>query len=69
MLWFQEALPELDICQHYSIKYNSQKDPEATYDSFRRFLSGAEERGASEVLLITGSGPKKEINALSCLQR
>lgn len=59
----------MDICQHYSFKYQYRKDADGTYAAFKSFLREAEAGGASEVLLLTGSGPKKEMNSLSCLQR
>jgi hypothetical protein len=64
----KETFPKADICAHYSLKYNTAKTPELAFDRFRRFLGDVKDRGASEVLLVSGGGEKKIFNSLVCLR-
>lgn len=65
----QSSLPDIDVCAHYSLKYQAQRDVEGTYSRFKDFINNASQEGGKEVLLLTGSGPKKAMNSLSCIQR
>ena len=62
------VMPEADVCVHYSLKYNSQKSVEQSFTYFNGFLLKAEEIGVKEVMIISGSGDKKALNTVSCLQ-
>ena len=62
------VMPAADVCIHYSLKYNSQKSVEQSFSYFNGFLTKAEEMGVKEVMIISGSGDKKALNTVSCLQ-
>ena len=62
------VMPDADVCIHYSLKYNSQKSVEQSFSYFNGFLTKAEEIGVKEVMIISGSGDKKALNTVSCLQ-
>lgn len=61
-------MPAANVCVHYSLKYNTQKSVEQSFSYFNGFLSKAEEMGVAEILVISGSGDKKALNTVSCLQ-
>jgi hypothetical protein len=61
-------MPAANVCVHYSLKYNTQKSVEQSFSYFNGFLSKAEQMGVAEILVISGSGDKKALNTVSCLQ-
>ena len=61
-------MPTADVCIHYSLKYNTQKSVEQSFSYFNGFLTKAEEMGVKEVMIISGSGDKKALNTVSCLE-
>lgn len=61
-------IPAANVCVHYSLKYNTQKSVDQSFSYFNGFLSKAEQMGVAEILIISGSGDKKALNTVSCLQ-
>lgn len=62
------VMPSANVCVHYSLKYNSRKSVDQSFAYFNGFLTEAEGLGVAEVMIISGSGDKKEFNTVSCLQ-
>lgn len=58
----------LDVCTHYSLKYNSCRNCDDTFLLFEEYITNAQDSGISKVLLISGGGEKKKANSLKCLQ-
>ena len=58
-----DEVPNASVCAHYSLRYNKGKSPEATFRRFATHLESLDrlERPGVEVLLISGSGPKKPL--------
>lgn len=61
-------MPAADVCVHYSLKYNTQRNVDQSFTHFNEFVSKAEDIGVTEVLVISGSGDKKALNTVSCLE-
>lgn len=61
-------MPDANVCVHYSLKYNTQKSVDQSFSYFTGFLTKAEQMGVAEILIISGSGDKKALNTVSCLQ-
>ena len=62
----REVYPEADICAHYSLKHN--KVPRKGLEEHQKlWLERLEKSKADEILMISGSGPKKQWNALTAL--
>ena len=60
--------PQADVCLHYSLKNHPCKRMDDASQEFIKFVNDAKEVGAKEVLLISGSGAKRAINAVTLLQ-
>lgn len=81
----QQALPDIDICVHYSLKYNYEKTPDATFSRLQSFLSGLQQQAGMyeeaaaaaaaaqasrhHVLLVSGGGKKKRFDTVAALQQ
>lgn len=63
-----KVMPSANVCAHYSLKYNSVKSVDLSFTKFEKFLSDAEAIGVSEVMVISGSGDKKALNTVTCLE-
>ena len=62
----REVYPEADISAHYSLKHN--KVPRKGLEEHQKlWLERLEKSKADEILMISGSGPKKQWNALTAL--
>jgi hypothetical protein len=68
----QQELPNLDVCVHYSIKFNYFRSPAVTQTRLTAFLESLETRNNREstcsVLLVSGSGKRKGLDSLSALE-
>lgn len=65
----QEEIPGLDICVHYSVKYNYHRSPQHTFTTLTTFLETIESRGGCSVLVVTGSGKRKGMDSVTALER
>ena len=63
-----KSIPSADVSIHYSLKNNKFKMLSESVNHFKAMLSESEACGVHEVLLVSGSGEKKLINAVTCLQ-
>ena len=64
-----QTIQQCDICVHYSLKNNPQKD--MTFQQFGYFMSDMETLRVDEVLLVSGSSKgtiKRSKNTVSCLE-
>jgi len=62
----REVYPEADISAHYSLKHN--KVPRKGLEEHKAlWLENLEQSRADEILMVSGSGPKKQWNALAAL--
>ena len=62
----REVYPEADISAHYSLKHN--KVPRKGIEQHKElWLTTLENSKADEILMVSGSGPKKQWNALEAL--
>jgi len=71
-----EEIPGSDVCIHYSLKYNKSRKQDGSYLRFRDALEEMTNHhcegdfgSKSEVLLVTGSGPKGNFDSVAALQR
>ena len=70
----RQELPNLDICVHYSLKYNYHRSPPQTLTRLTTFLETLEAQkvgveNSTSVLLISGSGKRKGLDSLSALEK
>lgn len=71
----RQELPNLDICVHYSIKFNYQRSPPHSLARLTTFLETLETYNQKEksaqcsVLLVSGSGKRKGLDSLSVLEK
>lgn len=65
----RKELPHVDVCAHFSIKHQYQRNAEATFRGLEEFCVQAARAGCGEVLLVSGGGPKRELHSLNALQR
>merc|ERR1712146_369762 len=57
----ESGYDSLDICAHYSLKFQYVKNFSNSYERFINFYQSAQIKGdISEILLVNGSGPKRE---------
>lgn len=61
-------IPQSNVCLHYSLKNNKAKGLSEATDKFINFISRAKGNGVDEILLVSGSGEKRAVNAVTCLQ-
>jgi len=66
--YLKQQCPSSDVCVHYSLKFNSAKSEEYTVENFVTFCEQADALRCDSVLLVSGGGPKKKVNSLTCLQ-
>jgi len=63
----------LDLCVHYSLKYNSERRGEETVEKFKAFLARCPTTVAHVLLVTGGAGgggkPRKAMNAVTCLEQ
>ena len=60
-----EAIPNADICVHYSIKWNYSGSEEHAMDLLNKFLEELSQlKGAKSVLLLSGGGKKKKLDTI-----
>jgi len=71
----RQECPNLDICVHYSIKYNYLRSPPQSLARLTTFLEALEAYNQEEkstqcsVLLVSGSGKRKGLDTLSALEK
>jgi len=61
-------IPSADVCLHYSLKNNRAKSITDAAANFAYCVQESANVGVTEMLLVSGSGGKRKINAVSCLQ-
>ncbi|GAB5363971.1 hypothetical protein AAMO2058_000929300 [Amorphochlora amoebiformis] len=66
----KEVYPDVDICPHYSLKYQYYGSPEKTFAHFEKFCAALPTIGIQQCLLISGGGKKRksDLSTLACLQ-
>jgi hypothetical protein len=66
----KQHVPDIDVCAHFSIKYNYHRDPDVCLQRIRSFLDGvnAELPEASHVLLVSGGGKKRRFDTVTALE-
>jgi hypothetical protein len=75
----REEIPDSDICAHYSLKYNKSRKKDGAFILFSEFVESMHSSddngevfsvdGKNEILLITGSGPKGNLDSVLALER
>jgi hypothetical protein len=71
----QAQLPDVDVCVHYSIKYNYQKSVTASLQRLQQFCVDFQQQLAAHpsscghVLLVSGGGKKRALETVSALQQ
>jgi hypothetical protein len=71
----QAQLPDIDVCVHYSIKYNYQRSVTASLQRLQQFCAdfqrqlGAHPTSSGHVLLVSGGGKKRALETVSALQQ
>lgn len=63
-----DVFPGSDVCLHYSLKNHPCKRMDDASQQFITFMQEAKDAGAKEILLVSGSGAKRAINAVTLLQ-
>lgn len=66
--YLKQNYPSANICVHYSLKFNNAKSEDSVLEKFATFCEQAEALSCDSVLLISGGGPKKKLNTLTCLE-
>lgn len=64
----RNSIPNAHVCLHYSLKNNRAKGLSDASNKFVHFISRADACGVGEILLVSGSGDKRHVNSLTCLQ-
>ena len=59
----------LSVCAHWSVKNQYERSEQATFARFCAFLDGAAAAGVDEVLLVSGGGQPRKLDAIGCLER
>eukprot|EP01026_Neomeris_dumetosa_P058515 TRINITY_DN54529_c0_g1_i6.p2 TRINITY_DN54529_c0_g1~~TRINITY_DN54529_c0_g1_i6.p2 ORF type:complete len:279 (-),score=28.94 TRINITY_DN54529_c0_g1_i6:227-1063(-) len=59
---------DLDICVHYSIKWNYRGAINPTFQAYQKFLEELSYFQGCSVLLLSGTGPKKRFNSVEALK-
>lgn len=62
------ALPGVDVCLHYSFKWNYRQSAEESFKDFSRFCSRVAEYERASVLLVSGGGKKRKLDTLEVSQ-
>ena len=65
--WCQEivtALPNADICIHYSLKWNYSQNADASYRKFSKFCAALQQYKHASVLLVSGGGKKRKLDTV-----
>jgi len=61
---------DVSVCAHYSMKYNKSRKLDGAFSKLKEFTERMNELNVeSELLLVTGSGPKGNLDSLAALQR
>jgi len=63
------VIPNADICIHYSLKNNKFRTLDQSLEHLQDTIDLASKAGIQEVLLVSGSGDKRNINSVTCLQQ
>lgn len=65
--WCQEiatALPNADICIHYSLKWNYNQNADASFQTFSNFCTALSQHKHASVLLVSGGGKKRKLETV-----
>jgi hypothetical protein len=63
-----DNIPTADLCVHYSLKNNRYKTMTESIHHLQQTIDIYSSHGVKELLLVSGSGDKRLINTVSCLQ-
>jgi len=63
-----QAIPQADICVHYSLKWNYNGGQDQAFQQLQDFLQSlGRQKGKSSVLLISGGGKKKKLDTVQVI--
>lgn len=62
-------IPSANVCLHYSLKNHRAKSLTDAAANFAYCVQESANVGVTEMLLVSGSGDKRNINAVTCLQK
>ncbi|KAK9824464.1 hypothetical protein WJX72_010479 [[Myrmecia] bisecta] len=65
----KDALPDLDVCLHYSIKWNYVRSCERSLAALERFCEQAAQLEGCSVLLVSGGGKKRQLDTVKALSQ
>jgi hypothetical protein len=60
---------DADICIHYSLKNQRFRTMDEACTGLIQYIQRSNEVGVKEILLVSGSGDKRSVNSLSCLEQ
>jgi len=65
----RQEIPDVDICVHYSLKYNYEGGAHQAKKKLMAFCQELDSVKGSSVLLVSGGGKKKTFNTVTALEK